>query len=107
MKLNNAVSSIIVLLLLTSLAANFIQYKYCKKEVELETIVQRDTIVRVDTIVRNVRYDSIIRYPKPVHIDTIDRIQIYRDTIYHALGWIEREEIVHGDLLSKIGRAHV
>ena len=101
MKLNKAVSGIVVILLLLSLAGNFFQYKYCKKEVAIETVVHRDTIIRVDTIVRNVRYDSIILYPKPVHIDTINRIQIYRDTIYHSLGWIEREEIVHGDLLSK------
>jgi len=79
MKLNKAVSGIVVILLLLSLAGNFFQYKYCKKEVAIETVVHRDTIIRVDTIVRNVRYDSIILYPKPVHIDTINRIQIYRD----------------------------
>jgi hypothetical protein len=85
--------------LIVSGIINFVQWKIYHREPVIETVIERDTVTQLDTLYEHIRHDSIVYMPKPVKV--LDTVKIYRDTIFHKYGWIEREESVRGTLLSK------
>jgi hypothetical protein len=101
MKIRDIVAQILLAALFISIALNAVQYVYFRKEPVIETVIQRDTVTSVDTVIQKLRFDTVIYRPRPVRIDTVERITTYRDTIFHDYGWIERTELTTGELLSK------
>jgi hypothetical protein len=101
MKIRNIITQVVLVVLFVSIALNAIQYVYFRKEPVIETVVERDTITSLDTVFQKLRYDTVIYKPRPVKVDTVEKITTYRDTIFHDWGWIERTERTTGELLSK------
>lgn len=96
------ISLVLLILLMISLAGNFIQYKTCKRkpiESEITYVTKSDTIR--DTVYVPERSSFTVVNPKPAYVDTAANIKTYRDTIYLQYGSISREETVFGDLLRK------
>lgn len=92
---------ILVILLTISVGLNVFQYTGRKPDPNPEIVTVVDTVVRVDTILRVETNQVFIERPIPVKVDSVKNTKIYRDTIFHQYGTIQREEIVFGDLLRK------
>jgi hypothetical protein len=101
MRLKNVIAQVVFVVLFISIALNVVQYTYFRKEPVIETVIERDTVTRIDTVVQQLRSDTVIYRPRPVKIDTVEKVTTYRDTIFHDYGWIERTERTTGELLSK------
>ena len=92
---------ILVILLTISIGLNVFQYTGKKPDPNPEIVTVIDTVVRFDTIVKVETNQILIERPVPVEVDSVKNTKVYRDTIFHQYGTIQREEVVFGDLLKK------